>query len=382
VTELDRPIKQLLREREIPVDVLWACIEAKRSRPLSSLATRATSATSAAPAASWTRAAGFAGALSAVFVLAALAVVLVVPRAQLGWFVSKPVDGPLTRSNGDMLSVLDTSGSDAALDVLLSDGSQLHLDPGAKLVTERSDAHQFRVAVSSGRVVFDVKPKGQRRWIIDAGDTRVEVIGTRFSVENATGRVTVAVVRGRVEVRGARVPHGSVAMGQGEKLVLEPPPSAAVVPPQSSPHADADANGHALPSETAAEPASNALSADQLLRVADAARARGDYRHAARSLSRFLTDHPVDSRAAIVALTLGRIQLDQLASPKAAAASFARADRLGLPEADAEEGAARLVEAYAKSGEKKLARAAATRYVRRFPDGPRSANVAAWLDLD
>jgi hypothetical protein len=366
MTELDRPIKQLLRERALPIDLLWERIEARRSGPLSAVAPAA---------ASWARVAGFAGALGAVFVLAALAVVLVVPRTQLGWLGAKPGEGPLTRANGEMLSVLDTSGSDAALDVALSDGSRVHLDPGAKLVTERADGRQFRVAVAHGRVAFDVRPKGPRRWIIDVADTRVEVIGTRFSVENAAARVTVAVERGRVEVRGPRVPQGLVSMGSGEKLVLDLPPSAAaapVAPPATE----------VIQSEASAAQTSTTPSADQWLKTADIARARGDYRRAARSLSRFLSDYPSDGRAAIVALTLGRIQLDQLASPKSAAISFARADRLGLPEAVAEEGAARLVEAYAKSGEKKLARVAATRYVRRFPDGPRSANVAAWLDLD
>ena len=60
------------------------------------------------------------------------------------------------------------------------------------------------------------QPRRTARTVVrrsfDAGDARVEVIGTRFSVENATGRVTVAVAHGRVEVRGARVPHGFVAL--------------------------------------------------------------------------------------------------------------------------------------------------------------------------
>ncbi|HET6332735.1 MAG TPA: FecR domain-containing protein [Polyangiales bacterium] len=392
MTELDRPIKQLLRDPHVPVDGLWSRIEAVRSQRVGLRA----------PA---TRVVGFAGALAAVFAFAALAVILAVPPARESWGVASSHDahdahdannannannahdendGPLLRSNGELLHVLDTTGTGAALAVALSDGSGIRLQPGAKLVTQRSDGKQFRVALERGKVTFDVKPGGPRRWIIDAGDSSVEVIGTRFSVERDRERVTVAVDRGKVAVRGPGVPEGLQVLGQGERLIVAPPPSAASAPPAASEVA-LQPEGE-LPTEprladTPSAPASE-VTADQLLKAADAARATGDYRRAARNLQRFLALYPSDTRAAIVALTLGRLQLDQLASPKSAAISFARADRLGLPDAVAEEGAARLVEAYAKSGEKELARSAAARYGRRFPDGPRSANVAAWLDLD
>ena len=123
-------------------------------------------------------------------------------------------------------------------------------------------------------------------------------------------------------------------------------------------------------------------SADQLLEDADAARLSGDPRLTARLLQRVLANHAGDPRASLAALTLGRLQLDQLSAPRAAATSFVRATQLGLPDALAEEGAARVVEAYAKAGERDLARAAAQRYRQRFPDGPRSAQVAAWVEFD
>jgi transmembrane sensor len=362
MTDLDVPIKRSLREPQLPLDRLWTQIDAKRAR---------------GPIGKWVQIGSFTGALSAAFVLAALAVLYLVPRAQ-----TRVADGPLLRANGDVIGVLDTSGSNAALDVVLSDGSRIRVEPGARLVAERSDGRQFRAAVQQGTIVFDVKPGGPRRWTIDASDTRVLVVGTRFSVTRDDARVSVSVERGKVEVRGARVPQGVQALGAGERLAIAPAPHAAVeneraetppaAPVQVEEAAARDARASAAPGEQSPE---------QLLRAADAARAAGDYRRAARSLQRFLTAYPADPQAAIVALTLGRIQLEQLAAPKAAIASFLRADRLGLPDAVAEEGAARLVEAYAKAGDKEKARAAAARYARRFPDGARSESVAAWLDL-
>lgn len=380
MTELDRPlramrpIKDQLRDPYVAVDALWSRIETARSQRLG--------VSLRSPA----RALGVAGALGAVFALAALAVIFTVPRARELWRanVAASNDGPLVRSNGELLHVLDTRDTRAALEVVLSDGSQIRLEPGAKLVTERSDGSQLRVALERGKASFDVKPGGPRRWVIDAADIWVEVIGTRFSVERDGIRVTVAVERGKVAVRGARVPAGLSALGKGERLVVEPPPLAASPPAaavSSAPDTRATRPNAGRPAAGPSAPTRD-TSADQLLKASDAARAGRDYRRAARDLQRFLALCPGDARAAIVALTLGRLQLDQLASPKAAAGSFARADRLGLPDAVAEEGAARLVEAHAKSGEKDLARAAAARYRRRFPDGPRSANVTAWLDLD
>jgi transmembrane sensor len=399
MTELERPIKQLLREPRVArasIDALWSRIDAARTQQM---LVRPLRNSTAAPR---VRVLGFAGALGAVFALAALTVIYVVPRAVDAWSSAKSTDTPLSRENGEMLHVLDTSGTGAAFDVALSDGSHIHLDPGAKLITTRSDGRQFRAAVERGKVLFDVKPGGPRRWIIDAGDTWATVIGTRFSIArdagDVTGQVTVAVEHGRVEVRGTRVPEGLQALGRGERLVVAPPSAASAAPdvqraaPAGAPEllepepagtpANDRANTERRPNPPSAPVRAHAISADQRLKTSDAARASGDYRRAARELQRFLADYPGDARAAIVALTLGRLQLDQLESPKAAAVSFARADRLGLPEAVAEEGAARLVEAYAYSGEKELARAAAARYVRRFPGGARRANVAAWTDPD
>jgi transmembrane sensor len=389
VTELERPIKQLLREPPVGADALWARIEAARSPDLRRNWLKVSSAHSRlAIGAPWARAVGFVGALGLAFVVAALAVIYFVPRAQLAWPLAKSADGPLARANGQFLSVLDTGDSGAALDIALSDGSHIHLDPHARLVTQRSDGHQFRAVIAQGKILFDVKPGGPRRWILDAGVARIEVIGTRFTIARSADRVTVSVEHGRVEVRGASVPEGAQTLGDGERLVVLQPLAASTpklaAPPVGTPAA-IDESAKVAPESPARAPRTPTArepSADQLLKLADAARSRADYRAAQQLLQQFLGGYGEDSRAAIVALTLGRLQLDHLATPKAAAVSFAHADRLGLPDAVAEEGAARLVEAYAKSGEKELAAAAAARYRARFPAGPRNANVAAWLDLD
>jgi hypothetical protein len=136
-------------------------------------------------------------------------------------------------------------------------------------------------------------------------------------------------------------------------------------------------NGSAVASQrAAAEPAPTLA---RLLEQADAARFAAEYGEAERLMLQLLEQYPQGSQAALVALTLGRLQLDQLRSPGRAAISLSRANTLGLPSAVAEEGAARLVEAHARAGQMDLARAAATRYLQRFGTGPRRANVEAWI---
>ena len=82
---------------------------------------------------------------------------------------------------------------------------------------------------------------------------------------------------------------------------------------------------------------------------------------------------PADPRAPLAAFTLGRLQLDQLAQPRAAAAAFAQARALDPSGPLAEDALARQVIATALAGDKDEATRLATDYVALFPNG-RSIN--------
>ena len=225
MAELERPIKHALRDPELPVDAMWQTIRARTDRQRANWPNRFRQSDAV-------RTPAFAAAISGVFALAVLGVMVLAPKLD-----RRHADVPLRRADGELLGVLDAAKRGAAVDVALSDGSNIRLEAGAKLVAQKSDARQVRVSVVRGRVWFDVRPRGPRRWTIDAGDTQVEVIGTRFSVQHDAGRVTVSVEQGRVGVRGPRVPHRYQSLGQGEGLEIGPPPSAADarVPAPASP---------------------------------------------------------------------------------------------------------------------------------------------------
>jgi hypothetical protein len=73
--------------------------------------------------------------------------------------------------------------------------------PEAALVITGSEASGYTVLLERGDVTFSV-PERERRpaFRVHAGDVRVEVVGTRFSVSRQGEDVAVAVTRGRVRV--------------------------------------------------------------------------------------------------------------------------------------------------------------------------------------
>jgi len=110
-------------------------------------------------------------------------------------------------------------------------------------------------------------------------------------------------------------------------------------------------------------------SAAELWTGADQARQSGDAARAAALLERLLYEHPGDSQAALGAYTLGVLQLEQLASPRAAAQRFAQALELGLATGLQESCYVRRAEALRQSGDGSELRRVASEYLRRFPAG-------------
>jgi transmembrane sensor len=112
----------------------------------------------------------------------------------------------------------------------------------------------------------------------------------------------------------------------------------------------------------------------ELLLAADTARLSGHSSEAVPYLRRILLRHRDDPRAYLVAFTLGRVLLDELGQPAEAADAFerARASRGPL----AEDALAREVEAWARAGDPRRARALAVEYQRAYPQGRRIRAVA------
>lgn len=339
------------------------------------------------------------------------------------WLAFVPAEvGPLRLAEGhDLASALTSHQDPTVFD--LEDGSRIVLARETDANITQNTAELVVTRLRRGRATFDVEPGGPRRWVVEAGATRVRVVGTKFSVARiGDGAVEVSVERGIVEVEHPSLPEVA-RLTAGDSLVLRESPApttessaptrAAALEPGPV-EATASVEGGASPSEPtpAARPQAvaprtasrsptspeagawrararsgdyagayrllgdrgideqaQASSSDDLMLLADVARRSGRERAAARLLARVRDSRPGDPRAAVAAFSLGRLELDRLGDPSRAARSFAfvrNHPSAGVlaPDATALEARAR-----ARAGQGDAARATARRYLELFPTG-------------
>jgi transmembrane sensor len=304
-------------------------------------------------------------------------------------------ESPLRMRGGSPVVPVEVAFSAGASAVELTDGSRFVVSPGARLEPLTNSGVAFVTKLLRGRVVFDVRPGGNRLWKVEAGPVEVEVVGTRFSVFHGQGSVRVEVERGTVLVRGAAVPNGLARLEAGNTLVVElegaAPPASSVtsnlrepVRPDRQAEAAPPANARSEPPQRTTTGSSLSRSAEaptpskDLLAVADEARLTGQPERAVRALEQLLEEDPGSPRSGLAAVTLGRIELE-LGHPARAATAFERALRLGVPQGLEEDVYARLVECHARIGHSARARHYADKYLARFPEGRRKPEITYWL---
>lgn len=308
----------------------------------------------------------------------------------------------LTLRGGGPIPKLSLAPKGEAADLELADGSRIHAEPGTELEPLAVAPRELVLRLAAGAATFDVVPGGPRRWIVETGILRVEVVGTRFAVSRTSREVRVSVEHGVVLVRASSLPDGVTSLTAGQSVAVPvtslPAPSASHEPLPQTQAGDGGTNAivttpswreqarlgkHAeawvtLGSAGLAREAERAATPDDLFALADVARLSGHPAQAIEPLERFLAKYPGDGRASLCALTLGRIQLD-LGRSAAAAQSLSRALGLGVPGGLVEDVYARLVEAQMKSGQSAAARVTADEYAKRFPNGRKKASIEAWF---
>jgi transmembrane sensor len=313
-------------------------------------------------------------AVAAAFAVAALAL------ATLVWMIRPAPEAPLVRREVGSLRFLDGSRVD------LVDGSST-----VKVGLISPSYTELELAKGSAR--FDVTPNPGRRFAVRAGDVRVEVLGTLFTVERRDPKVRVAVERGRVRVIW---PGGEHVLSAGEALVF-PPISPDVRPTATATATEPEAEARTAPPAPASEPALDPStlrnrfrelarrgeyqkaygvvhenpavvtnSAEDLMLAADAARLSGHPERALEYLRRITSAHRGDSRAPLAAFTLGRILLTQLGQPGEAERAFALTRELAPGGPLAEGALAREVEAAERAGHHARARLLVEEYTKKY----------------
>ncbi|MDG2520530.1 FecR domain-containing protein [Caulobacter segnis] len=101
---------------------------------------------------------------------------------------------------------------------VLSDGSKVTLDTATKIVVDFAGDRR-RVTLSRGRAFFDVAHDKTRPFVVEAGNERVEALGTRFEVRKDGDQVQVSLMEGAVKVENL---HGdraqSPVLAPGDQL--------------------------------------------------------------------------------------------------------------------------------------------------------------------
>lgn len=82
----------------------------------------------------------------------------------------------------------------------LADGSRITLNTGTRMHTT---AAARRAWLDSGEAYFDIAHDPAHPFVVEAGASRITVLGTRFSVRRDGDTTRVLVVQGRVRVSGA-----------------------------------------------------------------------------------------------------------------------------------------------------------------------------------
>jgi hypothetical protein len=82
------------------------------------------------------------------------------------------------------------------------DGSAVHLSPHSELLIAAHTARGYRLTLQQGEAGFSVahQPLGSD-FVVEAGRTRVRVVGTEFTVQREGDHAQVAVRKGAVEVQ-------------------------------------------------------------------------------------------------------------------------------------------------------------------------------------
>jgi TolA-binding protein len=319
--------------------------------------------------------------------------------------------------------------SNAGLDVRFTDGTKLELLGGTEASVVRTDSRGATVRVEQGTLRASVVHREDTSWRIEAGPFVVDVIGTRFEAEwqQQTERFSLRLKEGAVTVSGPVVGtkrtvragetlnvscrEGELALVRGgaeperslkpatsdsardagipESSEVGPKPasSSSSRPTSGAPPVVPDYRGLARSNEyeralRAAERAGfdelcRTASADDLLVLGDAARLAGSPGRAEQAY-RAVRDRFAGANAARAGFLLGRLAFDGRGAYGEAARYFALS-LLEEPNGSfSRDASGRLVESLDRSGDATGAKAAAERYLERYPEGPH-ANLARTL---
>lgn len=134
----------------------------------------------------------------------------------------------LTAGGVDASAVRVATGVGVHRQVALADGSAVTVNTASTMRASFAKG-QRQVWLDRGEAYFEVAHDKRHPFVVFAGDRKVTVLGTKFSVRRDGDTVTVAVAEGRVRVedadpaapeRAAIITAGDVAIARGQSMLL------------------------------------------------------------------------------------------------------------------------------------------------------------------
>lgn len=114
--------------------------------------------------------------------------------------------------------------------VPLADGTKIELNTDTKVRADLEKT-QRTVWLDRGEAYFEVAHDASRPFVVYAGERKVTVLGTKFSVRRDHDRVIVAVADGRVRVEEVKAKKPPTVVTRGDTVIAEP--AAMLVTPKS-----------------------------------------------------------------------------------------------------------------------------------------------------
>lgn len=272
--------------------------------------------------------------------------------------------------------------------VVNSSGAQVHFADGSiatPLLPETTvealsvSPTQVRVGLARGRARFDVVRMPTREFQVEAGDLRVVVLGTSFTLTRGERELLVEVHHGHVRVDGSgearHLYGGQYASFQMEHTraanqlaqVHSGTPSVSVQRSPSEPEIAVAPDLLPRRGVVAQETAGESLA--ELLEAADLARSAGRVDEAFALLTRGVQLHRNDPQLQAAMFTRARLLAETMHRPREAAEAFAEARALAPGGSLAEDALAREIEAWSALSDIEHVRERRDEYMRLYPNG-------------
>lgn len=136
----------------------------------------------------------------------AAAVVLALGAAVYLWMDSKTVTYAYGQEKTDPL--------------VLADGSKIYFNESSSLKVHSFNKKK-RIVELEGEAYFEVAPNPNKPFIVVAGNTLTEVVGTEFNIHQTDDQVTIFVNSGKVIFSSGKHENLAIALTSGEAAVFE-----------------------------------------------------------------------------------------------------------------------------------------------------------------